>query len=127
MTLHAMFEAPEVYKAGFAVAPVTDWHFYDTIYTERYIGMPDSVHEEGYDESSPINNVKGLTGKLLIAHGSGDDNVHYSNTLDLINELIKVGKYAEVMTFPGRTHGIEDTAARRILFNRATRFFLDNL
>jgi dipeptidyl-peptidase-4 len=127
MTLHAMFEAPEVYKAGLAVAPVTDWHFYDTIYTERYLGIPDSVHEESYDESSPIKNVKGLSGGLLIAHGSADDNVHYSNTLALIDELIKVGKYAEVVTFPGRSHGIEDTAARRVLFNRATQFFLDQL
>jgi len=127
MTLHAMFEAPGDYKAGFAVAPVTDWHYYDTIYTERYLGPPDAVHEESYDESSPTKNAKGLTGKLLIAHGSGDDNVHYSNTLAVVDELIRVGKYAEVMTFPGRSHGIADPAARRILFNRATQFFLDNL
>jgi dipeptidyl-peptidase-4 len=127
MTLHAMFEAPEVFKAGFAIAPVTDWHLYDTIYTERYLGIPDSVHDESYDESSPIKNAKGLSGQLLIAHGSGDDNVHYSNTLALLNELIRLGKYAEVMTFPGRSHCIEDPPARRLLFNRATQFFLDHL
>jgi dipeptidyl-peptidase 4 len=127
MTLHAMFEASEIYKVGFAVAPVTDWHFYDSIYTERYIGLPDSVHEESYDESSPIKNAKGLKGKLLVAHGSGDDNVHYSNTLALIDELINVGKYVEVLSFPGRKHPISDPQARRILFTRATQFFLDNL
>lgn len=127
MTLHAMFEAPEIYKVGFSVAPVTDWHFYNTIYTERYIGLPDSVHEESYQESSPIKNAGGLRGKLLIAHGSGDEKVHYSNTLALLDELIKAGKYVEVMSFPGRGHGISDPAARRVLMERATQFFLDNL
>jgi len=127
MTLHAMFKASEIYKVGFSVAPVTDWHFYDTIYTERYIGLPDSVHEESYQESSPIKNVAGLKGKLLIAHGSGDDNVHYSNTLALVDELIKAGKYVEVISFPARSHGIADPAARKIVFTRATQFFLDDL
>ena len=127
MTLHAMFEAPEIYKVGFSVAPVADWHFYDTIYTERYIGLPDSVHEESYQESFPIRSVAGLKGKLLIAHGSGDDKVHYSNTLALVDELIKAGKYVEVMTFPGRGHGISDPPARRVLMERVTQFFLDNL
>jgi len=127
LTLHAMFEAPEIYKVGFSVAPVVDWHFYDTIYTERYIGLPDSVHEESYQESSPIKNAAGLKGKLLIAHGSGDDKVHYSNTLALVDELIKAGKYVEVISFPGRGHEISDPPARRLLMQRATQFFLDNL
>ena len=126
MTLHAMFEAPDVYKVGFAGGPVTDWHFYDTIYTERYIGLLPQ-HEEGYDESSPIKNAAKLKGKLLIAHGTGDDNVHFSNTLALINDLIKAGKYPEVMPFPGRGHGVSDPPARKVLLNRATQFFLDNL
>ena len=126
MTLHAMFEAPTLFKAGFAGGPVTDWHFYDTIYTERYIGIPPQ-NEANYDESSPIRNARGLKGKLLIAHGTGDDNVHFSNTLTLIDELIKSGKYVEVMPFPGRGHGVSDLPARRILMNRVTQFFLDNL
>lgn len=126
MTLHAMFEAPEIYKVGFAGAPVTDWHFYDSIYTERYIGLPEA-REESYQESSPIKNAEHLKGKLLIAHGTGDDNVHYSNTLALIDTLIKSGKYVEVMSFPGRGHPISDPPARRIVFNRVTQFFLDNL
>jgi len=126
MTLHAMFEAGEAYKAGFAGGPVTDWRFYDTIYTERYIGLLPK-NEESYQESSPIKNADHLKGKLLIAHGTGDDNVHYSNTLALINELIENGKYVEVMSFPGRGHGVSDPPAQRILWERVTKFFLDNL
>ena len=126
MTLHAMFEDPEDFKAGFAHAPVTDWHFYDSIYTERYLGLL-RQNEKGYEESSPVKYAAQLKGKLLIAHGTGDDNVHFSNTLSLINELIKTGKYVEVLPFPGRGHGISDPAARRILMNRVMQFFLDNL
>jgi dipeptidyl-peptidase-4 len=126
MTLHAMFEAPDIYKVGFAGGPVTDWHFYDTIYTERYMGLLPE-HEVSYQESSPIKNAGKLKGKLLIAHGTGDDNVHYSNTLALIDDLIKAGKYVEVMAFPGRGHGVSDLPAERVLWNRVTNFFLDNL
>jgi dipeptidyl-peptidase-4 len=122
MTLHAMFETGDLFKAGFAGGPVTDWHFYDTIYTERYIGVPPK-HEESYDESSPFKNAAGLKGKLLIAHGTGDDNVHFSNTLFLINQLIKDGKYVEVMPFPGRGHGVSDLPARRVLMNRVDAVF----
>jgi dipeptidyl-peptidase-4 len=126
MTLHAMFEASGVFKAGFAGGPVTDWHFYDSIYTERYLGLlPQNEH--GYRESSPIDKAAGLKGKLLIAHGTGDDNVHFANTLALINELIEHGKYVEVMSFPGRGHGVSDPPARKVLMNRVTQFFLDNL
>jgi dipeptidyl-peptidase 4 len=126
MTLHAMFEDPEDFKAGFAGGPVTDWHFYDSIYTERYLGLLPQ-NEEGYRAASPIEKAAGLKGKLLIAHGTGDDNVHFANTLSLINKLIELGKYVEVMPFPGRGHGVSDPAARRVLMNRVTQFFLDNL
>jgi dipeptidyl-peptidase-4 len=126
MTLHAMFEDPEDFKVGFAGGPVTDWHYYDSIYTERYLGLlPEN--EPGYQESSPLEKVKGLKGKLLIAHGTGDDNVHFANTLSLINGLIDAGKYAEVMPFPGRGHGVSDPPARRVLMQRVMQFFLDNL
>ncbi|HKE09662.1 MAG TPA: S9 family peptidase [Candidatus Acidoferrum sp.] len=126
MTLHAMFEAGDIYKAGFAGGPVTDWHFYDTIYTERYMGLLPK-EEQNFQASSPIKNAGKLTGKLLIAHGTGDDNVHYSNTLSLVNDLIRDGKYVEVMAFPGRGHGVSDAPAQRILWERVTKFFLDNL
>ena len=126
MTLNAMFSAGGQFKAGFAGGPVTDWHFYDSIYTERYLGLLPQ-NENGYRASSPIDRAENLKGKLLIAHGTGDDNVHFANTLSLINELIAHGKYAEVMPAPGRGHGASDPAARKVLFNRVTQFFLDNL
>lgn len=126
MTLHAMFRDISDFKVGFAGGPVTDWRYYDTIYTERYLGLPQK-NAEGYEESSPIGSADHLKGKLLIAHGTGDDNVHFANTLSLINDLIDDGKYVEVMAFPGRGHGVTDPAARQVLMKRVTKFFLDNL
>jgi dipeptidyl-peptidase-4 len=114
------------FKVGFAGGPVTDWHFYDSIYTERYLGLLPEKEKE-YRASSPIDRAAGLKGKLLIAHGTGDDNVHFANTLSLINELIEHEKYVEVMPFPGRGHGVSDASARKVLMNRVTQFFLDNL
>ncbi len=126
MTTYAMLNAPEVFKAGFAGAPVTDWRQYDTIYTERYMGRPQD-NAEGYKKSAPATGAAKLKGKLLIAHGTGDDNVHYANTVALQEEFIKAGKHAEIIAYPGRGHGISDPRARIHLFNRVTQFFLDNL
>jgi dipeptidyl-peptidase-4 len=126
MTLHAMFEAGDDFKVGFAGGPVTDWRYYDTIYTERYLGLPQK-NEKGYLDSSPVKYAAQLKGKLLIAHGTGDDNVHFANTLSVINDLIEVGKYVEVLAFPGRGHGVSDPPARRVLMQRVTQFFIDNL
>jgi dipeptidyl-peptidase-4 len=126
MTLHAMFEAGDDFKVGFAGGPVTDWHYYDSIYTERYLGLPQQ-NEKGYEDSSPVKYASQLKGKLLIAHGTGDDNVHYANTLSVINALVEAGKYVEVLAFPGRGHGVSDPPARRVLMGRVTQFFLDNL
>src|SRR5882757_2646575 len=126
MTLHAMFEDAEDFKAGFAGGPVTDWHYYDTIYTERYLGLLPQ-NEESYQESSPIENAGKLRGKLLIAHGTEDDNVHFANTLALVDRLIAKGKQVEVLSFPGRGHGVSDAPARIFLMNRVTQFFVENL
>jgi dipeptidyl-peptidase 4 len=126
MTLHAMFEDIEDFKAGFAGGPVTDWHYYDTIYTERYLGLLPQ-NEESYQESSPIENAGKLRGKLLIAHGTEDDNVHFANTLALVDKLIEKGKDVEVLPFPGRGHGVSDAPARIFLMNRVTQFFVENL
>jgi len=127
MTLTALFNAPDVFKAGAAVAPVSDWKLYDTAYTERYLGRPQD-DAEGYRDSSPVNQASHLRGKLLIAHATGDDNVHFANTSLVINQLIVAGKYpARLMIFPGRGHGIQDTPARLELFQGLTEFFLNNL
>jgi dipeptidyl-peptidase-4 len=126
MTLHAMFEDAVDFKAGFAGGPVTNWRYYDSIYTERYMGLlPEN--EKGYRDASPSEKAGQLKGPLLIAHGTGDDNVHFANTLELVDELIAKGKYVEVMPFPGRGHGVSDAAARTVLMKRVTKFFLDNL
>ncbi|HEX2681996.1 MAG TPA: S9 family peptidase, partial [Candidatus Dormibacteraeota bacterium] len=110
MASRTMFLGANVFRAALVVAPVTDWRFYDTIYTERYLGQP-AQNEKGYEESSPVKYAANLKGKLLIAHGTGDDNVHFANTLALVNELIKAGKYVEVLPFPGRGHGVSDPPA----------------
>jgi dipeptidyl-peptidase-4 len=126
MTCLAMLRAGDTFKAGFAGAPVTDWRYYDTIYTERYMGLP-SENPNGYRDSSPVNYASGLRGKLLVAHASGDDNVHFGNTLGLADKLVDAQKYAEFLIYAGRGHGISDAAARIHVFNRVTQFFLENL
>jgi dipeptidyl-peptidase-4 len=126
MTCTAMFNAADVFKAGFAGSPVTDWRQYDTIYTERYMGTPQE-NPEGYKNSAPANHAANLRGKLLIAAGTGDDNVHFANTIELAEHLINAGKYAEVQLYPGRGHGISDEAAQLHLFRHVLEFFLNNL
>jgi dipeptidyl-peptidase 4 len=106
-TLNAMFRFPEVFKVGVSVAPVPDQRLYDTIYQERYMGLPqDNV--EGYRIGSPINFAEGLKGRLLIIHGSGDDNVHYQGTERLVNRLVALGKPFDLMVYPNRTHAISE-------------------
>lgn len=127
MTLYSMTHAPGVFKAGVSVAPVSDWRLYDTIYTERYMGTPQE-NADGYRESSPVNAAGSLSGKLMMAHGTGDDNVHFANTAEFINELIDANGYpARLMVFPGRGHPISDHGARVQLFESITRFLVDNL
>jgi dipeptidyl-peptidase-4 len=104
-TLNVMFRYPGVYSTGIAVAPVGDQSRYDSIYQERYMGLPDE-NKQGYHDGSPINFAQGLAGHLLIVHGSGDDNVHFQGTELLVNKLIELGKPFEFMDYPNRTHGI---------------------
>jgi dipeptidyl-peptidase-4 len=106
-TLNAMFRFPDLYKAGVAVAPVPDQRLYDTIYQERYMGLPQE-NEDGYRRGSPIHFAEGLKGRLLIVHGSGDDNVHYQGTERLINRLIALGKPFDLMVYPNRSHSISE-------------------
>jgi len=106
-TLNLMFRSPDVYKVGMAVAPVPDLRLYDTIYQERYMGLP-LQNVEGYRNSSAINFAEGLKGHLLVVHGSGDDNVHYSGAELLINRLIELDKPFDFMEYPNRTHAIDE-------------------
>lgn len=106
-TLNLMFQYPEIFKTGIAIAAVANQLFYDNIYQERYMGLPQENMED-FVKGSPASNVKGLQGKLLYIHGTGDDNVHYSNAEYLINELIKNEKQFEFMAYPNRTHGISE-------------------
>ena len=126
LTCYLMLNAPGVFRAGFAVGPVTNWRMYDTIYTERYMGTPQD-NASGYDESSVLDKAGALQGKLLIAHGTDDDNVHFGQTVSLANSFVRAGKYAEYQIYAGRGHGLGDSVARVHLFNRATQFFLDNV
>ncbi|HVZ48385.1 MAG TPA: S9 family peptidase [Gemmatimonadaceae bacterium] len=126
-TLHLMFRAPDTYKVGMAVAPVADVHNYDTIYQERYVGLPQTDSAAYYD-ASPINFAQHLTGDLLLVHGSGDDNVHYQGTEQLINRLIRYNKPFQMMEYPNRTHGIfEGANTRTHLFNLLTRYLEEHL
>ena len=104
-TLNLMFRSPGLYKAGIAVAPVGDESHYDTIYQERYMGLPQD-NAKGYHDGSPINFAQNLTGHLLVVHGSGDDNVHFQGTELLINRLVELGKPFDMMDYPNRTHCI---------------------
>jgi dipeptidyl-peptidase 4 len=126
-TLNAMFRFPDVYKVGVAVAPMPDQQLYDTIYEERYMGLPKD-NAEGYRLGSPINFAQGLKGKLLIVHGTGDDNVHYQGTERLINRLIELGKPFDMMAYPNRTHSIsEGPGTTPHLYHLIARYFTDNL
>jgi dipeptidyl-peptidase-4 len=126
-TLNQMFRYPELYAVGMAVAPVTHEKYYDTIYTERYMGLPDE-NAKGYEESAPLTYAKNLEGKLLIVHGTGDDNVHYQNTEAVVNELIRHNKPFTMMAYPNRSHGIfEGPGTRRHLQELLTRYLMENL
>jgi dipeptidyl-peptidase-4 len=107
MTLNALFRYPELYAMGIAVASVPDQKLYDTVYQERYMGLPED-NAEGFKDGSPITHAAGLEGDLLLIHGTGDDNVHYQGVELLINELIAQGKQFDLMAYPNRSHGIRE-------------------
>jgi dipeptidyl-peptidase-4 len=127
MTLNAMFRYPEIFNTGMSVAPVPDQHFYDTIYQERYMGLPQQ-NSEGYRNGSPITHAEGLEGNLLVVHGTGDDNVHYQGTEALINRLIELGKPFDMMAYPNRTHGIYEGAGTTLhVYSLLTRYLMDHV
>ncbi len=126
-TLNAMFRHPEIFGTGMAVAPVPDQSLYDTIYQERYMGLPQE-NVEGYREGSPITHAAGLEGNLLLVHGTGDDNVHYQGTERLINRLIELGKPFDMMAYPNRTHGIYEGPGTTLhVYSLLTRYLVDHV
>ncbi len=126
MTLSLMFQYPEIYKTGIAVAAVSNSLTYDNIYQERYMGLPQENKEE-FIKGSAITYAKNLEGNLLIVHGTGDDNVHYQNAELLINELIKHNKQFQIMPYPNRSHGIyEGKNTRRHLYTLLTNYLLEH-
>ncbi|MGE4225290.1 MAG: S9 family peptidase [Vicinamibacterales bacterium] len=126
-TLNAMFRFPEVYHVGVSVAPVPDQTLYDTIYQERYMGLPEA-NADGYRRGSPIHQAEGLKGALLVIHGSGDDNVHVQGTEKLVNRLIELGKPFDAMIYPNRSHSISEGPGTTVhVYRRIARHFVDHL
>lgn len=125
MTLYALLNAPTLFRAGVAGAPVTDWRLYDTIYAERYLGLPEE-NEEGYRLSSPVHQAARLEARLMLAHNIDDDNVLFQNTLRLMNELTRAGKQFELRLYPQKTHGVTGPERRHML-EAIARFFEENL
>jgi len=126
-TLNVMFRTPDVYRMGMAVAPVADLHYYDTIYQERYVGLPQE-NPEVYRVGSPVTFAGQLKGDLLVVHGSGDDNVHYQNTEALVNALVKANKPFQLMVYPNRTHCIcEGEGTSTHLYSLLTRYLTEHL
>jgi|HubBroStandDraft_1064217.scaffolds.fasta_scaffold15805_2 dipeptidyl-peptidase-4 len=113
MTLYALANAPTVFKAGIAGAPVTDWRNYDTIYTERYMGLPEE-NAEGYKRSSPQTNAGDIKARLLIIHNIEDDNVHFQNTLQMANLLEREGKQFQMLVYPQKSHGVGGALQRQM-------------
>lgn len=111
----------EYFSAAIAVAPVTSWRFYDTIYTERYMRTPQE-NPDGYDDNSPINHVDRITGSYLLVHGTDDDNVHYQNTIEMVDALIGAGVDFDLMIYPGHDHSIFTGKARLHLYRMMTSF-----
>ncbi len=127
MTLNCMFRYPGIYKTGIAVSFVSDQKLYDATYQERYMGLL-SENAQGYRDGSPINYAKNLQGKLMIMHGTADDNVHYQSFEMLVNELIKNNKLFEMMSYPMRSHGINERANTTLHLRRTMeKFWKDNL
>ncbi|PCH91132.1 MAG: S9 family peptidase [Bacteroidetes bacterium] len=126
MTSLCLTKGDGLFKMGIAIAPVTNWRFYDTIYTERYMQTPQE-NASGYDDNSPINHVENLQGKYLLVHGSADDNVHYQNTLEMTSALVDADKQFDLFIYPDKAHSIYGGNTRLHLYTKMTNFILENL
>lgn len=116
----------DIFKMAIAVAPVTNWRYYDNIYTERYMRTPQE-NGENYDANSPLSHVEKIKGKYLIIHGTADDNVHFQNAVEMVNKMIEKGVKFDSEFYPNKNHGIGGGKTRYHLFDRMTSFILENL
>ena len=126
MSSLCLLKGADYFKAAIAVAPVTNWRFYDSISTERYMQTPQE-NEDGYDDNSPINHVEKLRGKYLLVHGMADDNVHLQNTSEMISALVDADKQFDLFVYPNKNHGIYGGNTRYHLYTKMTNFVLENL
>jgi dipeptidyl-peptidase 4 len=126
MTSLAMTKGADVFKMGIAVAPVTNWRYYDNIYTERFMRTPQE-NASGYDDNSPVNHASKLKGKFLLIHGSADDNVHFQNTMEFITALVKANKQFDLFIYPNKNHGIYGGNTRNHLFTMMLEYTMKNL
>lgn len=126
MSSNCLFQGADYFKTAIAVAPVTNWRFYDTIYTERFLRTPQE-NPTGYDENSPVTHASKLKGNFLLVHGTGDDNVHFQNSISLEDALIKANKQFQSFYYPNRNHGIYGGNTRLHLYTMMTNFLEKNL
>ena len=126
MSSNCILKGNDVFKTAIAVAPVTSWRYYDSIYTERYMQTPQE-NASGYDENSPINHVDKLKGNYLLIHGTGDDNVHVQNTMLMIEALVQANKQFDMAIYPDKNHGIYGGATRLQLYTKMTNFIQEKL
>ena len=119
-------QGADVFKMAIAVAPVTNWRFYDSVYTERYNGLPND-NPGGYDDNSPINHVDKLKGKVLIVHGTADDNVHIQNSYELVSKLVQANKQYDMMVYPDKNHSIYGGKTRLQLYSKFLNYVEANL
>ena len=126
MSSNCILKGNDVFKMAIAVAPVTNWRFYDSVYTERYMQTPQE-NASGYDDNSPINHVNKLKGKYLLIHGSGDDNVHVQNSMQMMEALIQANKQFDSQIYPDNNHGIYGGNTRIQLYTKMTNFIKENL
>lgn len=127
MSTLCLTKGAEFFKMAIAVAPVTNWRFYDSIYTERFMGLPKD-NAQGYDDNSPINHTYKLKGKYLLVHGTADDNVHMQNSIELISKLVESKKQFDMQFYPDSNHGIYNGRNTRLhLYTKMTDFILENL
>ena len=126
MSSLCMTKGAEYFKLGIAVAPVTNWRYYDSIYTERFMRTPQE-NPDGYDDNSPINHVDKLKGHFLLIHGSADDNVHLQNTMEMVTALVEANKQFDLFVYPNKNHSIYGGNTRYHLFTKMTNFIKENL